>query len=137
MSPNVKRAIPRASEPLSSRGIGNSRTGSGVVENAYPLPRRERPGFSRINEPRANYPPACKLSWKYWKVGGVEWLLPVSATTIPFCVEAGEEKRSNGNLRTRGGRKIEKPWNGYTRDRGRGRMKIGSVRMEQTNEYRR
>lgn len=38
--------------------------------------------FSRINEPWANYPPPWKLSWKYWKVRGVEWLLPVSGATI-------------------------------------------------------
>ena len=48
------------------------------VRNASQPARR----FSRINEPRANYPPPWKLSWKYWKVRGVEWLLLVSGTTI-------------------------------------------------------
>lgn len=101
----VKRVVAEnaqfhARASLSRRAESAIRTGSGVVENAYPPLRPSRdasdraPRFSRINEPRANYPPPCKLSWKYWKVGGVEWLLPVSGTTILLSVA----RRSGSDL---------------------------------------
>lgn len=70
-----------------------ARAGSGVVENAYlplrPLPRRERPGPTLFADQRAEseLSAGVQVSWKYWKAGGVEWLLPVSGTTILFYVE--------------------------------------------------
>lgn len=57
--------------------------------------------FSRINEPRANYSPPWKLSWKYWKVRGVEWLLPVSGATILLCTGYRAQRRflTNGKYK--------------------------------------
>ena len=76
--------------------IGNSRVLETHLSSAFATradasqPARR---FSRINEPRANYPPPWKLSWKYWKVRGVECLLLVSGTTILLCDGCWAQRR--------------------------------------------
>lgn len=67
--------------------------------------------FSRINEPRANYSPPWKLSWKYWKVRGVEWLLPVSGATILLCTGYRTRRRFLTNSKYKWKKKKKKKQN--------------------------
>lgn len=38
--------------------------------------------FSRLNEPKTNYPPPWKLSRKYWKVRAVEWAVRIAPLPV-------------------------------------------------------